>query len=183
MRFAQCPGIQANKQDFASILQLCRSSVEVLSVLNWPFTCFTAFSAEPFARLSPTGASLGTHSTPGKHSETLSFNRLMAGSLSLFIKILLYPCSWIAPATHATAYCDVLESKQVEKYALLFLSFTTMCGAVSLSSPMKLAQSHPLGPPSAACAAALHLALLHSAYTTTCTARVQETRALHAPPC
>ena len=31
-------GIQANKQDFASILKLYRSSVEVLSVLNWPFT-------------------------------------------------------------------------------------------------------------------------------------------------
>ena len=30
-----------------------------------------------------------------------------------------------------------LESRLVEKYALLFLSFTTMCGAVSLSSPMK----------------------------------------------
>ena len=73
MKFAQCLGIQAHKQDFASILQLYRSSVEVLNVLNWPFTCFTAFSAEPFSRLSPTSASLGAHSTPGKHSETLSF--------------------------------------------------------------------------------------------------------------
>ena len=176
MRLAQCLKIQVNKQDFASILQpyrLCRS-FECPEVTFHLFHCICAVSDGHFFG----------HWQTLQNSFLQSFDGWLVVALhqNPFVPKLL-DCT--RNKCNCTLRCLGIQASQ-EVCTSLFFCFSLWFHFFTQESNKRarfLAQSHPLGPPSAVCAAALHLTLLHSACTTTYTARVQVTRALHAPPC
>ena len=72
--------LKGSRLPLGSSLHPERSSAAVFRVPICPFRMFAAFPAAPCAQLSPTGASVGVHSTIGKHAEASPFSCRIDGS-------------------------------------------------------------------------------------------------------